>query len=185
MAIKTFTDLTTLPASDINTYLANSGLVFVAETTFSGAANPFINGCFSSDYQNYRVLIDANASANASLLLRVRSGTNTPESGAVYDRYGFRVLAGAFASLVSANQVDMFINGMNTGNDKISVSMDIFAPNQATHTRAIVQSLDPIGTLSCPAYRIETTTAYTGIECFASGGATLTGTMRVYGYRQA
>ena len=49
MAIKTFTTGEVLTASDTNTYLANSGLVYVAGASFSGAVSFDVTG-FTSDY---------------------------------------------------------------------------------------------------------------------------------------
>jgi hypothetical protein len=54
MAVKTFTDNTSLPASDINAYLANSGLQFVAGASFSGAVSFDVTG-FSSAYLFYEL----------------------------------------------------------------------------------------------------------------------------------
>jgi len=58
MAIKTFTDLTTLPASDINTYLANSGLVYVSAGNFANVGTVDVTG-ISSTYDFYRLTFTA------------------------------------------------------------------------------------------------------------------------------
>jgi hypothetical protein len=186
MAIKTFTDLTTLPASDINTYLANSGLVYVAETSFTTAANPFINGCFSSNYQNYLVQVVATASGAADLYFRMRSGTNTPESGSVYDRYGFS-WGTSGTNLVSANLVAAVISDVSSFATANAVgSVTLYNPNLAVHTITNSHSWGmSSGSVFFPTHRIETTTQYTGIELTTLSAVTLTGTMRVYGYRQA
>ena len=54
MAIKTFTTGELLTASDTNTYLANSGLVYVSSGTTAGTANTLaIATAFSSTYEHY------------------------------------------------------------------------------------------------------------------------------------
>lgn len=57
MAIKTFTDNISLPASDINTYLGNAGLVYITSGALSTATTNF-QGCFTPTYKNYRVIIE-------------------------------------------------------------------------------------------------------------------------------
>jgi hypothetical protein len=163
------------------------GLWKIAETSFTTAANPFINGCFSSDYQNYVVKIFAQASANQFLSFRLRSGTSTPETGAVYDRFGFEFTgAGSISSLIAANQSAGFLADIaNVGNNQSACTIDLFGPNNTIPTIINTHSTGlSSGQVLLPSYRVETNTAYTGIELVASGvGTTLTGTMRVYGYR--
>jgi len=54
MTIKTFTDNTTLPASDINEYLTNSGLVYVTSGSTTGVANTLaIASSFTTLYEHY------------------------------------------------------------------------------------------------------------------------------------
>jgi hypothetical protein len=63
MAIKTFTTGEVLTASDTNTYLANSGLIYVAGASFSGAVSFDVTG-FTSDYLFYELRMSiAGASA--------------------------------------------------------------------------------------------------------------------------
>jgi len=187
MAIKTFTTGEVLTASDTNTYLANAGLVFIAETSFTTTANPFINGCFSSTYQNYLVQVVALGSvASEPLYFRVRSGVSTPETGAVYDRYGF-YWGTSGVDLVNANLVAAYMGDVgNAANSSTVGALTLYRPNQAAHTVINSQSWsNATGAVYFPTHRIETTTVYTGIELTTLGSSTLTGTMRVYGYRQA
>lgn len=162
------------------------GLWKIAETTFSTTATPFINGCFSSNYQNYLVQFVVNGSGTGNLFFRTRSGINTPETGAVYDRYGFYF--GAGGTTVSLNNNNL-VGGYSSdvaagGNSRASGSLTIYSPNEATHTIVNSHTWDnSSGAVFFPSHRIETTTQYTGIELTTIGGPTLTGTMRVYGYR--
>ena len=162
------------------------GLWKIAETTFSTTATPFINGCFSSNYQNYLVQFVVNGSGAGNLFYRMRSGVSTPETGAVYDRFGFFFsIGGAIVSLISSNTSAAFSSDITAGgNSRTSGSLTIYSPNESTHTIVNSQTWDnSSGALYFPSHRIETTTQYTGIELTTLGGPTLTGTMRVYGYR--
>jgi hypothetical protein len=160
------------------------GLWKIAETTFSTTATPFINGCFSADYQHYLVKIFLTASTPSNCFFRVRSGGSTPETGAVYDRYGFRWGTSAIDLVNPNNTAGILLDVGSTANHRSAVTMDIFGPNEANNTIVNTHSWDSnSGSVYFPSYRIETTTAYTGIELTSLAAGTFTGTMRVYGYR--
>jgi hypothetical protein len=184
MAIKTFTTGEVLTAADTNTYLANSGLVYVAGTTFATTATPFINGCFSSSFQNYRVILNIEGTDTTNLRMRVRSGTSTPETGNIYSRWGFSVLAGVVTNETSGGQSSLFLGSYFSG-EQTPLVFDLFSPNLAIRTNTLPYSWSSStgGTFFMPG-RVTSNTVYTGIEIFGDSG-TLTGSMRVYGYRQA
>ena len=161
------------------------GLWKIAETTFTNSATPFINGCFSSDYQNYVVkMVLTSAGSATNVFFRFRSGTSTPENGAVYDRYGCRWSTSAI-NMVSANLTNAhLIDVTSTTSHRGVVTMDIFSPNETIYTVINTHSWDSnTGEVWFPSYRMETTTAYTGLEISSYGGSNLTGSIRVYGYR--
>ncbi len=160
------------------------GLELVATTTFTTTANPFINGCFSSSYQNYRVILNITGSNNSNLRLRVRSGTSTPETGAVYSRWGFSVLAGAVTNETSGNQTELYLGGYYFS-DPAPFVFDLFNPNLTVNTLILPYSWSSsTGAVFFMPGRVNNSTAYTGIELFGDAG-TLTGSMRVYGYRNS
>jgi len=184
MAIKTFSTGEVLTSGDTNSFLANSGLVYVAETTFSGATTPFINGCFTSTYNHYRIMISMTGTGSVGITVRLRSGTSTPETGAVYDRFGFE--AGASYSNVNlADQTSALIGQTDSGGGIMTAIIDCFNPNVASNSNLVINGFNPsTGSSYFMNNRIQTSTQYTGIEIFPSSG-TITGSMRVYGYRQA
>ena len=160
------------------------GLWKIGETSFTNAANPCINGCFSSDYQNYLVQVVSIGSGNGDLFFRMRSGVNTPETGFVYDRYGFSWGTSA-SNLVSPNLVAGLISDVGaTANSRAVSSLTFYAPNEAAHTTTNSHGWgNNSGSVYLPTHRIETTTVYTGIELTTLSALTISGTMRVYGYR--
>jgi hypothetical protein len=168
-----------LRAQDMNAV----GLWLVGSTTFATTATPFINGCFTSDYENYRVLVNVEASTGTNLRFRVRSGTSTPESGLVYDRFGFSFV-GSITNQIAANENAGFLGDItNVGGNRTVVSADVFNPNAARPTEVMPYTWGSNnGTVYLMTFRIETNTAYTGLELYTDSG-TLTGSMRVYGYR--
>jgi hypothetical protein len=179
MSFPSFSTGEVLTAADMNAV----GLWLVGSTTFVTTATPFINGCFTSDYENYRVLINAEASTATNLRFRMRSGTSTPETGAVYDRFGFSFV-GSVTNQISSNENAGFLGDItNSGGNRTVVSADIFNANATRPTEVMPYTWGSnSGTVYLMTFRIETNTVYTGLELYTDSG-TLTGSMRVYGYR--
>jgi hypothetical protein len=76
MAIKTFTTGEVLTASDTNTYLANSGLVFVKSQAITSGSTVVVTDAFSSTYDNYRIVIDNGvATGNGAVGLQLWCAT--------------------------------------------------------------------------------------------------------------
>jgi len=164
----------------------NSGLVYIAETQFSASSTAFLNGCFTSAYQNYQVKILLGSSVSTNLFFRFRSGTSTPETGAHYDRAGFSFTSSA-TSLLANNQTEGYIGDATTAaNSRLAGTMEIFGPNEAKNTSVNCHNMDNLGNaIYLMSYRMDTTTQYTGIEFSSLGAGTVTGSVYVYGYRVA
>ena len=67
MAVQTFTSGQVLTAADTNTYLANSGLVYVTSGTIGVAVSSVtVSSVFSSTYDSYKIVISGmSTSASA------------------------------------------------------------------------------------------------------------------------
>ena len=83
MAIKTFTSGEVLTAADTNTYLANSGLVYVSTTTLT-ASGQNIAGAFSSTYTNYRIVLNNIVTSANNTLVAFRLGSSTARTEYIY-----------------------------------------------------------------------------------------------------
>ena len=182
MAIKTFTSGEVLTAADTNTYLANSGLVYITSSAISGATTT-VSNCFSSQYDNYRVLITTTASSAAGAVpvyLRP-GGANSSYGGSVIRSYGTTVNA-------LANPGDSYLIGyMTTTSHQFSFAGDIFNPNLTVPTFLQFQafgynSVDNVNYTG--GENLYTTTAYTSLVFGVSSG-TATGTITIFGYRKA
>jgi hypothetical protein len=201
MAIKTFSDGVSLPASDINSYLTNSGLVYIAGATFSGVTTgaPLdVNSVFSSTYNNYvLVMRQSQTVANASMCIRMRT-VGAQENAAVYN-YGWGgnyVTAGPgynWAGYALSNPFSpdtLFFTGMTPGNGySAHTRLEIMSPNQTRETRILGQAYNNYtGTYYNVAIsgtgEVATTTAYTGFILFPFTG-TASGEYALYGYRIA
>jgi hypothetical protein len=160
------------------------GLELVATTTFTTTTTPFVNGCFSSSYQNYRIMINIAGSGSSNLRMRIRSGTSTPETNTVYSRWGFSVAAGVLTNESSGSQTSLFLGGYYAG-EQTPYSMDMFNPNEAKQTLILPYSWNSnSGTTAFMTGRVDNNNVYTGLEITGDSG-TLTGSLRIYGYRNS
>lgn len=188
MAIKTFSSGEVLTAADTNTYLTNSGLVFITEAqATNGASSLSINNCFSLTYQNYRI-VGRFASASVgwpALYFRMRTG-GVDNSTTNYYYQGNGRGTNNLDYSYGSGAANLGYAGGFTG----SFSMDIMSPrNSLVQTVTTGQSLFYDGTTF-----INRTTStwfnivggFDGITFFpASSTLTSDFHVRVYGYRQA
>ena len=185
MAIKTFTAGSVLTASDTNTFLANSGLVYVGQSTGT-ATSLFVDNVFTSTYQNYRIVVSLDsAAANGQMLIRFRasgSPNNTSNYfwGGYYITFGSGTVTGEGATTaVTSGRV----GAVNTAGS--ACSFDLFAPQVAQETLWVAphQVLDTY--IRHMQGYFNATTQFDGIEVYNNAGGNITGAVRVYGYRQA
>jgi hypothetical protein len=183
MAIKTFTDLTTLPASDINTYLANAGLVFVKQQTITaGVTSVTVTGAFSSIYDNYKITIDnALCSSGAAIKMRMANDAAGYYWGLPYVPY----TGGGVAAVQGANVSEWDFVGY--AQNRIVFNCDLYSPWLSQNTHFSAPHVQGVGGVSGHnAGILNNTTSYTSFTVFVTGGGTTftSGTIRVYGYRQ-
>lgn len=189
MAIKTFSDGNSLPASDINTYLTNSGLVYVTSGTLNAAATNFV-GCFTSTYRNYRVVLDnVIPSASTDVYLRYLSGS-TPNTASSYF-YAYRAInsAGTLLDQSGAGINAGFINCRFTGSgQRGNIVIDIFDPQISAQTQLVNNSQNLGSSVYISSFggiSFDATTVFDGFQINTLGAPTLTGNVTIYGYRQA
>jgi hypothetical protein len=188
MAIKTFATGEVLTASDTNTYLANSGLVYVTGVTFSGSSSVHIDNCFTSTYDNYLMIFDGNGnnSTPQNLYVRFVDGT-TPITASVYGSSGVW-------STVAAGTPSTFWSGIIgfgyigfIGDDTCSTASTIYKPQLAAKTswNGLTTAFAASNFANGALHGLTTsTTQYEGMQIYPSAG-TMTGAIRIYGYRKA
>ena len=186
MAIKTFTTGEVLTAADTNTYLNNGGLVYITQSTFSAVASVSMNNCFSSTYDSYKITLQVFGSGATNCRLRLRVGGVDATGSDYYDR-GYYNQAGSVLALTnSATGLGAFLTNYDTNVGYPGrVSCDIHGPALAARTVFHTQWADSFSVLAGDTHSTHATgTAYDGFTLTAASG-TITGTVRVYGYRQA
>ena len=179
MAIKTFTSGEVLTAADTNTYLANSGLVYITSSSWTGSSSVTVSNCFSSTYDAYRIMVVAGTSASSGDI----SLTLGPSSSIVY---ASQLIFGAYANTPQASGFTGAANWSvagGSGSGTIVVNADIFAPNLAQWTAIGATTATPTGA-GYFAGNFRATTVFTNFTLTAA--STVTGaTVIVYGYRKA
>lgn len=183
MAVKTFTSGEVLTASDTNTYLANSGLVYITSTTVGTAVTSVaVNNCFSSTYDNYRITY-AGGTCTATTSLSIQLGSST---ASYYSSFPYTSWTSSSGGSVLPNNNAANWKYVGAGDpDQTLLCIDLFSPNLAKHTRFMGTYVrDDIGG---PVYgHHEVATAYTGFTMIVDFVGTITGgIITVYGYRKA
>jgi len=193
MAIKTFTTGEVLTASDTNTYLANSGLVYVTGASFTTQTSVPVSDCFTSTAVNYRVIIaidTVNSSAGRTINLRFRTASGD-DANAIYT---YSSANAGFGSTTLNNNLSGYsqtesklTNHYYLGNTS-SATLDILQPFVSTK-RTMASGLVRGGTASEDTQgffglSIDTAKSHTGFTFYASAG-NMTGSYYVYAYRNA
>ena len=185
MAIKTFTTGEILTASDTNTYLNNGGLVYVTSVTVGAGSNTVsVSNCFTSTYDNYKVIWTGGVSVGAealslNLLPTSVTGWNTSYSMAV----SYITYAGSPTPLTTNGNTKWGFAGEITTANKTNVNFELFAPNLAQYTGLSNAYLGGAGA-GAGAGIHAIASAFTGFTI--SGAQNFSGgTITVYGYRKA
>ncbi len=162
------------------------GLVYITQATPSAVNSVSINDCFSSTYQNYRIIFTPTTSVgvNSYISLRYRVSSTDTTTGYKYveiNSDGSTVstsLDGQGTSLMVIGYIDPTYKGM-------AYWLEIQDPNQAQKTKCNIASNNYSAggsyTLRSFAGVQDATTQFTGIT-FTTSGTSFTGTIRVYGY---
>lgn len=162
------------------------GLVKIADATFTAQTSVSVNNCFTSAYEHYRIMVDAVASATeADMTLRLRlSGTDATGSNYTFFQQASGVNSTAY-NQASTGATSATIGRVGT-NGTSSFSLDVFRPAQAVRTTWHTQNIGQGTTtdfVQSGGGRHGLSTAYDGLTIAIGGGLTMTGTIRVYGYR--
>ena len=185
MAVKTFTTGEVLTASDTNTYLANSGLVYVAGGALSTNITPFA-GCFTSTYRNYVVKLDnVKVSGAANFWFQYLNGSTPKTTNYYWDYMGYTTVGTTLNTYTNGGASTGY-----TGMDMLagvpgSCTLDIFDPAVSVQTVAISTSYfyKTNWTYRTGASHQDDVTTFDGIRFLTDSAVTMTGNVAIYGYR--
>lgn len=188
MAEQTFTAGQVLTAAQMTTLQTNTGLNYITSGTLSGASTNFA-GCFTSQYRNYRIVLDSvTFSGISNLWVRLLVGT-TPNTSLSYGFAGLGWRIDGAASnynntpsyfLVGQGQTNNFSNSYN------NTVLDVLQPQEAIRTGILAQTNANEGLyiFRTGGGLFEGTTQFDGIQFLSGSAVTLTGNVTIYGYRK-
>jgi hypothetical protein len=183
MAIKTFTTGEVLTAADTNTYLANSGLVFVkSQTIGNGVSSVTVSDAFSSTYDNYRIVFGGGVASSASGQFNLKLGSSTT---GYYGVLQYALYASGGNLVAQDNNASAFSYMANINVNQVAGSIDLLQPYLAKHT--LVKDASWIASNACGTYCgiHQVATSYTDFTLIPNAGTITGGTITVYGYRKA
>lgn len=183
MAVKTFGS-EILTSGDVNTYLANSGLVYVTSQTIgSGVSSVTVSNAFNSTYDNYRVIVSGSqfSATDTTLSFKFENGGLTT----YYSSGQYVLFTGAGNGFSSNNGTAAGIGvGITSNYSSSALVADVFSPFLAAYTVAIGQS---VGSSYVANYQgvMKTATSYSQLIVLPASGTMTGGVITVYGYRKA
>jgi len=153
--------------------------------TFSAASSISLNGCFTSAYQNYKVLVTITSVATGNIECRLRA-SGSDDSVATYNhgvfQYNSGNSSGGFAANTSLNR--WIVTSGSSTITPVTISMDIFMPQetQRTSMSLLAQGSDGTNYNSYFGAGVKAaTTSFDSVSYIFAGNST--GTIRVYGYK--
>jgi len=186
MAVKTFTVGSVLTASDTNTYLANSGLVYVTQVTVgSGVSSVNVTSCFSSTYDNYVLSYSGISVSNTGvpITFKLLSGTTPTTSGFYGNTYYCSVgLSGAISNAGTSNSAFTEGPSVTTAYANAGV-VQIQNSYLAQATQFQYSGNDQTFWRLGSSYH-NANTSYNGIQVVPWTGTFTGGTITIYGYRK-
>jgi hypothetical protein len=173
-------------AEDVETEIISSGgLSLITSQTFSAQSSVSVNNCFTTTYQNYRVIIDSNASGNTGIVFRFRaSGSDNTTSN--YFKTGIYAGNGVAVTSQANSGAAQFDPGVLSVT-RHRLTWDILSPQAAERTFVSginPESIDGILNIYTFVGAFQATTQFDGFT-FSVGSGTTTGTIRVYGYKNS
>jgi hypothetical protein len=163
---------------------AGGDFVRITSQSFSAAATVNVNDVFSSTYKNYKIymnLAHSTGAVNFSYRFRVSGSDDTNTN------YGYQFIS-ASNTTVSANRA----NSNNSGtlpditNINSNIDLTVFSPQKTQLTYIWADGNYGAGTnyIQTWASSFNATTSFTGITFFVGSGS-ITGTLEVYGIKDA
>jgi hypothetical protein len=156
----------------------STGLQHITTKSFTGVSSISVDNCFSSAFENYRIIGTIVGSGDTSISFRLRvSGADNSASS--YNSIGYFVIINEGPTRIqSTSQTSARFGSANTTG--YTNTLDIFGPHAVSATR--FQSLVG-GNLQTSQWggSHEVVSSFTGFTVIPGAG-TITGTLRVYGY---
>jgi hypothetical protein len=169
----------------------NVGLVPLTNTTFTTVSSIQIDNVFTSEYDHYflNFQLTACTGTNASVGLKLVDGT-TPTTTSEYYWAQFGIVSatsGTVDNVGSAATSLLAARMSDSAADVTEFSMNILSPNKANRTSFNWMSFNFNGSISFSYFgsgNFNLATQFEGLQFLASAG-TISGNVKIYGYRNS
>ena len=168
--------------------LGSAGMTLISSTTMTAVSSQILTNVFSSTYDNYRVIFTGNGTVNGYnwLGFQLRTGTTTATTN-YFSKAMHSDTNTASTTFASANVSNAtFLTGSITNGSSAATGFDICRPFLATPTDMYGQTQGNFtgnSTYASIFWGTNTnSTSYNQLVLTPSSG-TITGTVKVYGYR--
>jgi hypothetical protein len=174
--------------SSVSIGSGSSSVSTLGAVSFSGASNVALNGCFSSSYKNYKIVVNLNTTTvDTDIFLRLRNSTTDKSTNYTYGIYGRQISTGVAVG-VSGTTTGIFLGSsdpITTNNNGYAV--DLLNPFVTDRTIGLVQAhyLNSDTTFYAINGATVQTEAYSadGINLVSTAGS-IPGEISVYGYKK-
>jgi hypothetical protein len=159
---------------------AGGGLVFIQKGTFSASTAVNVNTCFSSTYDNYRILVKVTGAsvANGEVRIRMRSGS-TDNSTSNYNYQRLYAQSSSVGGSAATNQTSAIMGPQNTA---LSWNVtDMASPFLAENTLYSTVSMYNQTNIDNFSGAHKVASSFDGFTMFPDSG-NITGEVWVYGY---
>lgn len=166
-------------ASGSGSFNSTTGVI-----TFTGATSISINGCFTSTYKNYKIMMfdSITNTVNSAIKFRLRN-SGTDSTGLYYQR-GFTNAGTTLAAYTASNITWWDLAAPPFAAVWGSFSMDIFAPQIAQRTSANFTSVGYSTDVNAVGGGLlhDAASIYDGFSIITNSAATFTGKLQIMGY---
>lgn len=164
---------------------SKTGLILLNTTNFTAQSTVSIDNLFSTNYRDYRIMMDFNCSTAINLTARLRTTAPADDSTAKYQR---QYIFASSTGLSAARTTDQTSWNIATfGNSTNTLIIDLLSPNVTATTTALVHAPYNSGSTSIEyiinAFGMQTSTQYGGISFICNTG-NVTGSVSIYGYNK-
>lgn len=163
---------------------AGSGLTLISASTFAAVSSVSLNNCFTAIYDNYRVELRSVGSVDSSVIIRWRASGSDNSTASYYQQGLYANTNVAYGDAVAATTS---VGPNVTTVKRRFFAFDVSYPQLADRTIASgieTESNDLGPGLFVFGSVFQNTNQFDGLSVIASTG-TITGTIRVYGYRNS
>ena len=161
---------------------SSASFTSLGQLTFATATKITLNGVFTSEFRNYKIIFSASSNANNQVFYRYTVAGVETTSG-----YGYTVTACAPNDAAPIKQLGGTAQGYGVigycNTAQSSYSIDVFDPQVSEVTKFLSKSFYPTVTMNDAVGATTVTTQFDGLSLFTSAG-TFGGVLSVYGYNK-